>query len=286
MDLPPLNRPSSDTQEQDPMTRYMQHDQHPHDEPTVDVESVEVDGVTYSQKAHSISRTDQNKNSGPAMNQDYIALAKIYKITRKYSDHVYNGLCILCKKRECSMVFFPCEHRCVCDGCVEQERICSDLVYANRNNELDAALANGGVADGSSDVGQCNCPLCGEIIKRMLPHEGGDERSKYWEWVLAVKPPLPRGFIKRFSYSADIIQDVCVNEEYRIVAPGSLEATSERIQDNLPNPSGLLVEMLDGISQINSTKLKKYRRRRKQKNIDYGVSAADGPANDEECIIT
>ena len=125
-------------------------------------------------------------------NQDYVHMARMYKLTRPYSDPNYFGLCVLCHTNFADMVFFPCEHRCLCMECIQKEHICSDI-------QMDS------VSDG-----YCNCSLCAGIIKLILPSEGGAEVAKYWNWVYEEPVPLPVNFLRNFRHSAGVIKAVHV----------------------------------------------------------------------------
>lgn len=125
-------------------------------------------------------------------NQDYVHMARMYKLTRPYSDPAYAGLCVLCHTNFADMVYFPCEHRCVCYECIRKENICRDV-------EMES------VRDG-----YCNCSLCAGIIKLILPSENGAEVAKYWNWVYEESIPLPPNFLRNFRHSAGVIRAVHV----------------------------------------------------------------------------
>lgn len=129
---------------------------------------------------------------GGGTTQDYVHMARMYKLTRPYSDPNYYGLCLLCHTNFADMVYFPCEHRCVCSTCIEKENICSDSQFA------------------STPDGYCNCSLCAGIIKLILPSEGGAEVEKYWHWVYEEPVPLPSRFMRDFRHSAAVIKAVHV----------------------------------------------------------------------------
>jgi hypothetical protein len=136
------------------------------------------------------------KKPKPAkLTHDYEHLANLYKFQRKYMDAVGPLKCVLCQERLCSDVLFPCQHRCVCPECIVLHQVCEHQHM-------------GLVKDG-----HFNCPLCGEIIKRIIPSAGGSEVDQYWEWVLAVKPPLPNGFMKNFRHSAAVIEKVYIQDK-------------------------------------------------------------------------
>jgi hypothetical protein len=124
------------------------------------------------------------------MNQDYLGMARTYKLQRAYSDPHFNALCVLCQKHECSDVFFPCQHRCVCRNCIRSEQICDDRSLT------------------SNPRGFCNCPLCSTIINIILPHENGKEVENYWAWVHEIVPPLPKDFMRNFKHSEAVLETI------------------------------------------------------------------------------
>lgn len=142
------------------------------------------------------SSTDHSSKIMPVggKSQDYLGLVKIYNLQRPFLDRYHTIKCVLCQKVVPEDIFFPCEHKVVCRGCLEKEQVCPDYDLAKFPN------------------GHCNCPLCMAIIKLILPNEHGKEVEKYWEWVLAVKPELPKGFLRDFRHSAAIIQKVHIDE--------------------------------------------------------------------------
>lgn len=126
---------------------------------------------------------------------DYLHIAETYKFQRKYMEPGVLIRCVLCKVNPCEDVLFPCQHRCICRNCMAYEKV----------KEFGS--------HGPSDF--INCPLCGEIIKKILPHENGEEEEKYWKWVLEVNPKLPSNFLRDFRHSAAIIQKVHIDENKR-----------------------------------------------------------------------
>ena len=142
-------------------------------------------------------------------NQDYLHMARMYKLTRPYSDPAFSGMCLLCHTNFADMVFFPCEHRCLCRECVIKEHICSD-------SEMERTVD-----------GYCNCSLCAAIIKRILPSEGGEEVHKYWDWVYEEPVRLPTNFLKNFRHSAAVIHAVHVRTHENIHEVDSFENASK-----------------------------------------------------------
>jgi hypothetical protein len=150
--------------------------------------------VPVDDKVNPSSKNDEEPNQPQ---QDYLGLAKIYKIQQPFRDYNSQIKCVLCHKHTPTSVLYPCQHRCICNTCLESEAICSleqmTLVPS----------------------GFCNCPLCGTILKKILPADNGNDEDLYWNWVLEVKPPLPDDFMKNFRHSAAIIQKVHIDENLR-----------------------------------------------------------------------
>ena len=134
---------------------------------------------------------------------NYLNAAKSYKEQRQYASQDKEIKCSLCKTQFCEVVFFPCEHRCVCNSCLQSSHFCEDR---HMNDTVG---------------GYCICPICAGIIKRILPYENGLEIEKYWKWVLEVNPQLPQGFLKNFRHSAAVIQKVYVEDDFKRKINGS-----------------------------------------------------------------
>lgn len=111
-------------------------------------------------------------------NKDYVALANAYRVERDYRDLGATPTCVMCHAQPCYDVLFPCEHKCVCRGCM----VLNDIGE-------------------SRDEGKwCLCPLCCGEIKRIIPHDGA-EVDTYWKWVLEIKPKLPHKFEQKFEFA-------------------------------------------------------------------------------------
>ena len=139
------------------------------------------------------SNTEDSPETTARKNRSYLQMARLYKVYRPYSDPAYKPKCVLCRKVEPIDVFFPCEHRCVCRPCIKKEQICDDVAFQSNIN------------------GYCNCSLCAEIIKIILPFENGLEVEKYWKWAFDQKIDLPDGFMRNFKHSAAVIKAVYMN---------------------------------------------------------------------------
>jgi hypothetical protein len=110
---------------------------------------------------------EEKKNLIGGTTIDYLHCAKLYKVNRPYGDHTANSICVLCRKNISKIVFFPCEHHAVCQECVIREKI-------YEFGSIESVQPNS----------HYNCPLCSEVIKKILPCENGLEVEKYWQWVL------------------------------------------------------------------------------------------------------
>ena len=118
-----------------------------------------------SQDCESL-RWEEEEDRAPK--RDYSEMARVYKQQRVYRVLTGSPVCVVCRRERCVDVLFPCEHKCVCRSCL---------------------------GDFSAW-----CPLCCGEVKRVLPHDG-QEREKYWDWVLAVRPRLPPDFRDNFEFA-------------------------------------------------------------------------------------
>ena len=124
------------------------------------------------------------------LNKNYVHIAGDYRQRKKYQRGAdgrtfpRDAVCVMCRARPPTEVFFPCDHRACCVACIKQHNIGTKVVP-------------GGPPPWRA------CPLCMEEIKVVFPGEpGGAELEKYWAWVYSVAPPLPFGFKRRFAASA------------------------------------------------------------------------------------
>ena len=143
---------------------------------------------------HDLPNTGDNGYSARGFKQDYLNLARIYKLERPYSDPNSLIACILCHEEHANVVFFPCQHRCICKACLVKENICTEGQFTKAG-------------------GYCNCSLCAAVIKHILPFEHGAEVERYWQWVLQEQVPLPPGFMRNFRHSAAVIKAVYMNDD-------------------------------------------------------------------------
>ncbi|RLN86753.1 hypothetical protein BBJ28_00012529 [Nothophytophthora sp. Chile5] len=122
------------------------------------------------------------KKEGIKLAQNYAELVKDFKQLRQFTrrrDGKYPGdtRCVYCANARPTSVFFPCQHMCVCNDCIEQNNLSPDY---------------------SPSAEWCMCPVCAVDIRLILPHTGKEE-EKYWRWVLEVKPSLPSHFKQEFK---------------------------------------------------------------------------------------
>lgn len=164
------------------------------EDPSPQHQSSDINTSTVVSVTSNISKKVDNDAPVGGKSQDYLGMIQIYNLQRPFLDRAHNINCVLCQKVVPEDIFFPCEHKVVCRGCIQREQVCPDYDLQKFPN------------------GHCNCPLCATIIKLILPNENGMEVEKYWSWVLAVKPELPQGFLRDFRHSAAIIQKVHIDE--------------------------------------------------------------------------
>ena len=142
-------------------------------------------------------RHDAGDDDSPhAITQNYLNMARQYKTQRLYSDiKVAAQICVLCNRRTSTHVLFPCEHRCLCNVCIDKEEICADNKMIERTH------------------GYCNCPLCATVIKKIILFDAGNEAEEYWRWVYEFQPIFPEKFKKRWKHSAGMIDKLYVQRE-------------------------------------------------------------------------
>lgn len=100
-------------------------------------------------------------------------------------------MCVLCCAAPVQDVIFPCQHMCVCQGCMHHNSI----------------------------VPGEGCPLCLQVIKRIIPYQGhGREEHEYWDWCHEIRPPLPRGFARRFIQPARLQKALATRTARRLAS--------------------------------------------------------------------
>lgn len=129
--------------------------------------------------------SQSSKKKEPRLTKNYSELVRGFTVLRPYSkqpDGSYppDTKCVFCEVNQPVAVFFPCQHRCVCDSCILHHNISTDL---------------------SKRSSWCACPVCMGEIRLILPHTGNEE-DLYWQWVLEVQPVLPSYFKQEFRDTA------------------------------------------------------------------------------------
>ncbi len=80
-------------------------------------------GISNNSDPSKKIRNHALRQKSQAMNTDYLSDMDKYNLVRSYSlrpdTKSYDYMkCILCMRDECHMVFFPCQHKCVCNKCI------------------------------------------------------------------------------------------------------------------------------------------------------------------------
>ncbi|DAZ94369.1 TPA: hypothetical protein N0F65_001103 [Lagenidium giganteum] len=119
------------------------------------------------------------------LTKNYIEIARDFTLMQAFNrlpDGTYppDTKCVFCGVGVPVAVFFPCQHRCVCDMCINRHSIAP----ANRKPSA-----------------RSQCPVCMAEIRLILPHTGKEE-EQYWAWVMEVQPQLPSYFKQEFKDAA------------------------------------------------------------------------------------
>ena len=101
--------------------------------------------------------------------------------------------CCMCKKGRVELVFYPCQHACVCNKCVARHKI--GVVSPLSNLDQTRILQGHDLPEKSTWNA---CPLCVSEIKRVVRLTNTSEQD-YQKWVYDVKPPLDFMDRKRFA---------------------------------------------------------------------------------------
>ncbi|RLN73621.1 hypothetical protein BBJ28_00005368 [Nothophytophthora sp. Chile5] len=127
------------------------------------------------------------KKEGVKLTQNYPELVKDFKQLQPFTrrpDGKYPGdtRCVYCANARPTSVFFPCQHMCVCNDCIEQNSLSPDYSPSAEWWYVLSLLS----------------AVCAVDIRLILPHTGKEE-EKYWKWVMEVKPSLPSHFKQEFK---------------------------------------------------------------------------------------
>ncbi|POM80412.1 Hypothetical protein PHPALM_1755 [Phytophthora palmivora] len=149
---------------------------------------------------------------------NYSALATNFKQLQPFArrpDGTYPAttLCVLCATTKPTSVFFPCQHMCVCNSCIESNDMSPDC---------------------SMHLEQCVCPVCSADIGLILPHTGTEEDA-YWTWALnSNKPSLPSQFTKDFQNAGKKIADTSIQQTGLI--PTRRSSDTDKSSQNVLKP--------------------------------------------------
>mmetsp|Transcript_15081 Transcript_15081/g.27786 ORF Transcript_15081/g.27786 Transcript_15081/m.27786 type:complete len:293 (-) Transcript_15081:107-985(-) len=146
------------------------------------------------------------------LQKNYFALAREHRERMPYTRQLdtrhfqcENLKCVLCEEVKPIRVFFPCDHMCVCEGCLKEHNINSQHQSKPSRSEP-----------------WTSCPLCMSDIKLMLVYDYGNEIDVYWQWVYSSKPKLPARFLRKFKLAPSTtilgatqsaLTEKCVSEE-------------------------------------------------------------------------
>ncbi|EGZ25854.1 hypothetical protein PHYSODRAFT_326820 [Phytophthora sojae] len=119
--------------------------------------------------------------------KNYRALASSFKYLQPFcrnTDGKYPAktVCVLCATGKPTSVFFPCQHLCVCNKCID-------------GNDMSPEF--------SMDLDRAD-------IRLILSHTGTEEET-YWNWLQEAEPPLPVEFKRGFKNAARRLSDSSVH---------------------------------------------------------------------------
>ncbi|CAK4725071.1 hypothetical protein LEN26_016352 [Aphanomyces euteiches] len=131
--------------------------------------------------------TQALRNESKSMVTDYLGEVEKFNAAKPYArqpDNSYlDTLCICCKQRRTHMVFFPCQHKCMCDLCIK-------------------GLKVGWPPDHDSPFR--GCPVCQCEVTKMFEHTG-HEQQDFWDWAYEVKPYLSAAFEHKFKMTGRML---------------------------------------------------------------------------------
>ena len=104
--------------------------------------------------------------------------------------------CCMCKKGPVESVFYPCQHACVCNKCIERHKIGTlARVKETQKHKKEHYFPGESLMEKST---WSACPLCISEIKRVVRLTNNAEQD-YEDWVYDVKPPMPWFDTRRFA---------------------------------------------------------------------------------------
>lgn len=142
------------------------------------IEQGSIDGPIVQHVSGIVIVNSEDKPKG--LTRNYIDLATKYQNFRAYNRYLFDASCVLCNSRTATIVFFPCEHKCVCENCY-------DAIH-------------------SDDSAEMHCHLCNTEIKVSFKSNRTGNKfdldNKYWAWIYSEKNVLSTSFVKNFKDSS------------------------------------------------------------------------------------
>ncbi|OQR93236.1 hypothetical protein ACHHYP_02776 [Achlya hypogyna] len=122
------------------------------------------------------------RRQSQSMTTDYMSDVEMYNMAKPYSrrpDKTFDptAVCIVCKTNKITMVFFPCEHKCLCNKCLDYRPPVTQI--AGKGAQWPHA-----------------CPVCYRDVSVMFENTG-HETELYWKQDEV--PRLPRNFVATFK---------------------------------------------------------------------------------------
>ena len=131
-------------------------------------------------------------------------------------------ICIFCRTNPCTTAFFPCQHVCVCDDCIDGHKFTDESTARRMLGAKAAAAAAGGGPPGEPLPAFTMCPSCMTSIKRLIPWSP-DAAAKYWAWVDGPIPRLDGDFCESWRQNAQIKR----RADGKMIAPPPLRLDKE-----------------------------------------------------------
>lgn len=146
-----------------------------------------------------VKSTTASGNQAESQNKDADPIS-ISSVNDYNYDALQPRVCVICRKEKpITMIFFPCEHSCVCEDCRRLHSIGMRTRHQNRHHPQHQTTneANSKNNDVIVVENPLLCPICNDEIKLTLRFSH-DARERYWSWVHEVRPYLDPSFSKYF----------------------------------------------------------------------------------------
>lgn len=164
-------------------------------QPSVHISGLQLMSPEWKAMAEKRARAKirRRQRHGHRLNEDYAAMAARYAAVQPYRDAargIRTVTCLLCHKEPVKHAFLPCEHACVCDGCLKEcsigprftkEQLLGKVI-ARRKGDRQKLLAS--MLDSGKDITA--------IIKRSV--KGGAAQLMLQEDGVRMESPAGEGF--------------------------------------------------------------------------------------------